>query len=367
MYQLNVKTIFVLPLFSLLVYIAGCTSVVDDNSTAPPSSEDSEWLIPSDQVYVGSGRDEIASIDDPDFSSVSEIDFLEDQDLVLGIKIDNEVKAYPHKVINYHEIVNDRVAGTPVSVTFCPLTGSALAWNRTVDGDITTFGVSGLIHKNNLIAYDRKTESYWSQMMNLSVKGQMQNEVPQTYQLVEMTWTSWKTAFPESLVLTGNTGYDWNYLSNPYGDNYPNDNNNILFPIEREDDRLERKTLGHGLFYNSSLHVFPIEKFPSNIKVINRIIAGNNIVVAGSSKNQLVVSFSRKLDDGTILTFRESSEELPIIMEDGEGNKWNIFGEAVDGPRKGAKLNLVPSYNAYWFAWADFFGSGPKDPKIVTP
>lgn len=367
MFKLNKKSISVLAIISLFLLAAACSSVVNESSTSPTSSDDSDWLIPSDQVYVGSGRDEIASIDDPDFSNVSDIDFLEDEDLVIGIKIDGQVKGYPHKVLNYHEIVNDQVADTPVSVTFCPLTGSALAWNRTVEGEVTTFGVSGFIHRNNLIAYDRKTESFWSQMLNLSVKGPMKGESRKTYQLIETTWSAWKAAFPESFVLTGNTGYDWNYLTNPYGNNYPNDDNNIVFPIEREDDRLERKTLAHGLFYNSSLHIFPIKEFPDEIKVINRIIAGTNVVVLGSAKHELVIAFSRKLDDGTLLTFRETSKQLPVIMEDDEGTIWNIFGEAVEGLRKGTTLNSVPSYNAYWFAWADFFGSNPKDPKIVTP
>lgn len=358
---------FPLLLLPLLLLIGACSGVADSNTDEDKNDEKSEWLIPADQVYQGAARDGIPSIDDPHFSSVSDIDFMQDGDLVLAIKIGDEVKAYPHKVLNYHEIVNDRVAGTPVAVTFCPLTGSGLAWNREVNGEATTFGVSGFIFKNNLIAYDRLTETYWSQMKNLGVKGPKKGTSRKTYALVETTWETWKSAYPDSRVLTGNTGYDWNYASNPYGANYPDDNNNILFPIEREDDRLERKTLAHGIFYNTSPLVIPIEGFPDRMTVINHNHNGNDIVIAGHAKRELAVTYSRKTKDGTLLKFSNTSEELPALMEDSEGNVWNLFGEAISGPRTGQRLQRIPSYNAYWFAWADFFGRLPKIPKIYYP
>lgn len=371
MYNIKNIGVFLFILSAGLLFFTACDSVTtNEPEVSEPSNNndnDSGWLIPFEQVYVGAGRDGIPSIDDPKFSDVSEIDFMNPDDLVIGVKMDNEIKAYPHKILNYHEIVNDRIADVPVSVTFCPLTGSGLVWNRVIDGRETTFGVSGLIFKNNLIAYDRDTESFWSQMKAMGVHGEKRGDVPESYHLVEMTWKSWKETFPGSRVLSGKTGFDRNYDSYPYGRNYHNDNKNILFPIEREDERLERKTLGHGIFYNSTLHVFPIDKFPEEIKVLNRNINGNNIVIAGSSKHRLVVAFYRQADDNTLYEFTAISDDFPIIMEDNRGNRWNIFGEAVSGPDQGRMLRSAPSYNAYWFAWADFFGFGNKEPKIVIP
>lgn len=366
----NIPALLILSAFLLIS--SGCDSAVDNNTgnsgqNTNGDTETSDWLIPEDQVYTGAGRDGIPSIDNPKFSEVSEIDFMNPDDLVIGLKIEGEIKAYPHKILNYHEIVNDRIAGTPVSVTFCPLTGSTLVWERIVNDQETTFGVSGLIFKNNLIAYDRLTESYWNQMKALSVYGELKGNRPRTYHHTEMTWDSWQKAFPDSKVLSGITGFDRDYDSYPYGRNYPTDNNNIIFPIEREDDRLERKTLAHGVHFNSSLNVYPVGEFPEEIKILNRINNGNEIVIAGSSGHRLVVSFSRKLNENTLLQFSGTSDDFPVIMEDDRGNKWNIFGEAVSGPDKGQKLRSVPSYNAYWFAWADFFGFGPNEPIIVIP
>lgn len=353
----------------ILLLFSACTSVVQEDHTPSNNNntdEDEDWLIPSDQVYVGAGRDGIPSIDDPTFIKTSEADFLGPDDLVLGLKIGNQIKAYPHLILDYHEVVNDNLSNIPVSVTYCPLTGSGIAWNRMVDGEETTFGVSGLIHKNNLIAYDRKTGSYWSQMMVQSINGSQMGATPETYHLIEMKWSSWKEAFPNSEVLSGVSGFESNYQTPPYG-NYPNDNESILFPIEREDDRLERKAYGHGIFYNSSLQVIPTEGFAEQMEVININANGKEVIVAGSSEHSIAVSFYRKLSDGTRLTLQPAQGEFPVIMEDDEGNKWNVFGEAISGPRKGEELNPIPSYNAYWFAWADFFGSGPKEPRVVYP
>ena len=345
-----------------------CSSVVDKNSgdSGQSNTNDSSWSIPSSQVYVGAGRDAIPSIDVPKFSGVSEIDILDSDDLVIAVKIGDEIKAYPHKILDYHEIVNDRIGGVPVSVTFCPLTGSGVVWKRMLDNQETTFGVSGLIYKNNLIAYDRLSDSFWSQMKVQGVKGRFSGTTPETYPYIEINWETWRQAYPDSKILSGETGFDRNYSVPAYG-NYDTDHEDILFPIENEDNRLDRKTLGHGLFYNTSLFVFPIREFPEEMTVLNRNIDGNDVVVAGSSKFDLVTSISRNVEEGTVLNFSKTSAAFPIIMEDQEGNLWNVFGEAVSGPRMGQKLESVPSYNAFWFAWADFFGFGPKDPKIVIP
>ncbi|MCW9708784.1 DUF3179 domain-containing protein [Fodinibius salsisoli] len=354
---------------SILLLFSACTSAIQRNQATNSNNnteEDADWLIPSDQVYVGTGRDGIPSIDDPSFVKTSEVNFLRADDLVLGIKIGDQVKAYPHRILDYHEIVNDRIGDIPIAISYCPLTGSGIAWNRKMGGETTTFGVSGLIHKNNLIAYDRTTNSYWSQMMLQSIYGEFKGTYVRSYQLIEMKWSSWQAAFPNSKVLSGMAGFESTYEVPAYG-NYANNNENILFPIEDEDDRMERKDYGHGVSYNSSLHVIPMEGFSQQIDLLTMYINGKEIIVAGSLKHKLAVSYSPILEDGTRLNLQAVHNEFPVILQDEEGTKWNVFGEAVSGSREGQKLPRVSSYNAYWFAWADFFGRGPKVPKIIYP
>lgn len=357
-------------LFTFLIagfILTSCNSVSTNSSSQNDTDVDSDWLIPEDQIFIGSGRDDIPSIDEPTFKPVDEIDNLTDEDLVIGLKIGDQIRAYPHRILNYHEIVNDIISDTEVAVTFCPLTGSALAWDREIDGEITEFGVSGLIHKNNLIAYDRNTNSYWSQMLVQSVSGEQIGTRPDRIHLIEMNWGAWKTNFPNSEVLTGETGFERDYTTPPYGNNYDSNDSNIVFPIHREDDRLNRKDLGHGVLYNQDLHVFPMKEFPDNTIVFNRNVAGQDLVIIGNSTHNFVTSYAAKTTDGEDLTFSATDREPPALFEDEEGNIWNHFGEAIEGPRAGQKLQRIPSYNAYWFAWADFFGLDPRRPHIATP
>jgi len=357
-------------LYSILllsVLLISCESVSTNTSTPNDSDTDNSWLIPEDQVFVGAGRDDIPSIDDPSFKAVSEINFLEDDELIIGVKIGDEIRGYPHQILNYHEIVNDFIGDEAVAVTFCPLTGSALAWNREIEGEVTEFGVSGLIHKNNLIAYDRATNSYWSQMLEQSVNGERIGTKLQSYGIVEMNWRAWKQYFPNSEVLTGETGFDRDYSSYPYGRNYSSDDNNIIFPINREDDRLDRKELGHGVLYNQDLHVFVLSDFPESTIAVNRNVAGEDLVIIGNADQDFITSYSSVASDGTVLRFSVSEQDQPALLEDEEGNVWNYFGEAISGPRTGEKLKPIRSYNAYWFAWADFFGLDPRRPHISTP
>ena len=357
-------------LYSILLLsflLISCESVSTNSTSDNDSNGDSSWLIPEDQIFVGAGRDDIPSIDNPAFIATADVDFLEDDERIIGIKIGDKIRGYPHQILNYHEIVNDKVDNTAFALTFCPLTGSGVAWDRTIDGTETTFGVSGLIHKNNLIAYDRATNSNWSQMKEMSVNGANIGKKAESYQIIEMNWGAWKSIFPEAQVLTGETGFNRNYTSYPYGRNYHKDDNNIVFPIHREDDRLNRKTLAHGVLYESDLHVFPIEFFPDSTIVFNRNVAGQEIVIAGNSAQHFATSFSSIAKDGTQLNFSPAESGPPALMQDQEGNSWNYFGEAISGPREGEKLDAILSYNAYWFAWADFFGRDPRRPHISSP
>jgi len=339
-----------------LVSCSSVTSNSEEGSIKRVECEGGNWLVPCQQVVDGgSGVDGIPSIDSPSFSNVQDVEFLEDWELVLGVKVGDAVKAYPHVILYYHEIVNDLVDDIPIAVTFCPLTGSGIGWHREIDGDTTEFGVSGLIHKNNLIPYDRKTGSRWSQMLAKSINGELIGMEIEKIQMVEMSWGVWKQAYPESKVLNTNTGFERNYEKYLYGEDYSDDNSRILFPVYNPDERLDAKTLVHGIISESVSKVYPIDIFDSGLEVINDEFEGQKIIVVGSTEFQLAVSYNRTLNDGTILEFEGSQRNFPVIATDNEGNVWDVFGIAIEGPRKGDKLKPTGGYNAYWFAWADFF------------
>ncbi|MTI87875.1 MAG: DUF3179 domain-containing protein [Balneolaceae bacterium] len=354
------QTILLISCLPLVISCARSTSTDNDNEREPVESD---WLIADHEVIDGGpGKDGIPSIDDPVFSPAHTVDYVQDERLIIGVKIGDEIKAYTHQVLDWHEVVNDHMGNFHYSLTYCPLTGTGIAWDRTIDGKVTEFGVSGLLYRNNLIAYDRNTETNWSQMQIRAVNGPLSGERLPTFHTVETTWETWKEMYPNSQVITTKTGYSRPYNDYAYGRLYLTNHDYTLFSIKHENDRLPNKTLVHAALIGgevasdkADVRVYPINEMSDSIRVINETYSSKKLVAAGSASDHFTVSFYRTLDDGTILHFEPIQGGLPVIMKDQEGNSWNIFGEAVNGPRTGEKLNSTTSYNGYWFAIADFY------------
>lgn len=316
---------------------------------------DSEWLIPNDEVFDGGpGKDGIPSVDNPKFLDISEIDFLDDNDLVVGFKSGTEAKAYPHEILDWHEIVNDKTNNIAYSVVYCPLTGSATGWNRVVDGKETTFGVSGLLYNTNIIPYDRKTNSNWSQMSLKCVNGKLSGKEPENYMLIETTWKTWKELYPDSKILSEDTGFNRRYGVYPYN-SYRTNNDLFFFPVSNRDNRLPSKDRVFGMVINEKAKAFPFSNFSTGLTVIEDEVGGIPVVIAGDKDRNFVVGFERMTQDGTLLSFTEAELDGTQIMMDTEGNTWDLFGYAVSGPRQGQRLTSPTGFIAYWFAWGTFF------------
>lgn len=344
----------------LFLIIGGCSSdPVSSNEDGGKSSDDgitsTGWLIPeSDVVSGGPGKDGIPSIDNPQFLNASNVYSIDTDELVIAVKIGDEVRVYPHNIMNWHEIVNDKVNDVPICVTYCPLTGTAIGWQRMVNGKETTFGVSGLLYKNNLIPYDRETDSRYSQMLISGVKGKQGGKQLNTISVIETKWGTIRNAYPQAQVLSRQTGFDRNYDRYPYG-SYKESDDQFLFPVENRDDRLPNKQRVHGIGIDSSYVTYPIKSFGNEIEVINDEFNGKPYVVFGSSSDNIVESYVRERLQGEVLTFEPVQNSYPVVMKSQNGTEWNIFGEAVSGPLKGHQLTSTLSYNGFWFAFADFF------------
>lgn len=350
---MNTKTnIRILILILTIIPIVYCNPVTQlDNST---DGNDDRWLIPKDEVVDGGpGKDGIPALEYPEFISANDVGFLSPDDLVIGIRIGNTVKAYPHNILDYHEIVNDSISDRFFALSYCPLTGTALSWEVENDGSNITFGVSGLLYNSNLIPYDRRTNSNWSQIFFQSVNGQRIEEKAKLLQIIETTWETWKLLFPDSLVLSTNTSYARDYRIYPYGDYKTS--NNLLFSVNNEDSRLSRKERVHGIILGDKTKVYTIKSFSSGTTVLNEDINENNIVVAIDGVKNFAVSFIRPLKDNKILEFSAVEGKLPVLMKDDSGTEWDIFGKAVSGKYAGDQLTPATSFNSYWFGWAAFY------------
>ncbi len=314
-----------------------------------------EWLIPRSEVFDGGpGKDGIPALTEPEFVQPGKADYLKDDDLVLGYVNGDDARAYPHSVLDWHEIINDRVGDVNIAVTYCPLTGTGIGWGRDVNGSTTTFGVSGLLYNSNLIPYDRNTDSNWSQIRMDCVNGTLAGTEVETFPLVETTWQDWKEMYPSTRVVSENTGYRRDYGRYPYG-NYRTNDDYLIFPLANEDSRLPNKARVHGVVLSGIARVYPLSVFDFQVTVIEERLGDIEIVVIGNRSEGYAVSFLRDPGDGTPLNYSPVQDQFPVVMSDQEGNRWDIFGNAVSGPREGARLPHARSFMGYWFSFAAFY------------
>ncbi len=329
-------------LLVIAVFLLNCSN---DGSE---SQNNSEWLISSSEVFDGGpGKDGIPSVDSPKFDSVSESD-LQDKQLVIGVVIDGEAKVYPHPILDWHEIINDEIGGVNFALTYCPLTGTGIGWKGNVDGQKTTFGVSGKLYNTNLIPYDRATDSYWTQIGLECVNGESIGEKIATIPVIETTWGTWKQAYPNSLVMNTNTGFSRNYGSYPYGDYRTNDSN-IIFPVSNLDSSLPAKERVLALISESTTKVYSLELFNTG-KVIEDNFEGEDIVVVGSKANNFIVAYKKE----GIGSLSYVEDALPIIAQDQNGNNLNLDG-SITSSNSSVNLETVNSFMSYFFALGSFY------------
>ncbi|MFQ5606837.1 MAG: DUF3179 domain-containing protein [Candidatus Zixiibacteriota bacterium] len=337
--------------FTIALAAAGCSDKFDVNNDNGGNQAD--WLIPVGEIFQGAPRDGIPSVDRPQFIPNAEVNFMLPGDLVVGIKAGSEVRGYPHPILDWHELVNDKIANDAFTLTYCPLTGTAIGWSRVVDGKETTYGVSGFLYNTNLMPYDRSTSSIWSQMRLDCVNGPLKGSSAGVFQLIETNWTTWKEMYPNAQVMSTNTGFDRPYGSFPYG-SYREPNSGLLFPVDQNDTRLPNKDRVVGLAVGDQSKVYRILEFPDTVGVINDSFNATNVVAVGSAGKNFGMVYGRDLPDGTTLTFSAEQNTFPAVMIDNEGSEWDLFGDALSGPRVGQSLPRTDSYIAYWFGWVTF-------------
>jgi hypothetical protein len=344
------KTFANISFVALIIFVYSC-----DDSSTNSADVSGDWLIPKDQIFDGGpGKDGIPALTNPQFASASSTTYLNNNDLVLVIKIDNEIRIYPHLILDWHEIINDEINGTKFALTYCPLTGTGIAWDRVINGRETTFGVSGLLYNSNLIPYDRNSNSNWSQMKLQSVNGSLIGTHATTYSVIETSWLTAKQLFPSAKVVTTSTGYSRSYGTYPYGD-YKTNHGLLIFPVTPDDSRLPRKERVLGVIVNNETRAYRFQENGSNIELFSDIIGGKSITVVNSKDRNIIAAYQNELEDGTAVNLSSIQNELSIIMIDTNGNKYNLFGEVTDGPKQGKKLISVSSMVAYWFAWGAFY------------
>jgi len=263
-------------------------------------------LVPSKDILSGGpAKDGIPALTNPAIETGKGADhWLNSSDRIMGVVIKGKARAYPVRILNWHEIVNDRMGGRHFVVSYCPLCGSGIVFDSR-----DLFGVSGMLYQSDVLLYDKKTESLWSQLESRAITGKRAGEILNTLPVLHTTWKYWFKRHPNTTVLSRRTGYSRDYSRDPYA-GYESQRS-TYFPVRHRDDRLHPKAWVIGLELNGKARSWALGDL--------KRIGGTHELWQG-----------RRL----------------YIRYDKEGNHADIVDE--DGGK------IPDSVTLYWFAWATF-------------
>ena len=330
------------------------------------STDFSIHAVPYDEILSGGPpKDGIPPIDDPKFIGIDAADeWLEDVEPIILVKIDESAKAYPLQILTWHEIVNDQVGEVPITVTFCPLCNTAIAFDRRVGERVFDFGTTGRLRFSNLIMYDRQTETWWQQGTGEAIVGELTGTQLSFVPAPLVSWKNFKENYPDGAVLSRDTGYQRAYGQNPYPGYDDINRSPFLYdgPTIPGDLPAVARILAVNLDSESVAYPYSVL---ADVGVVNDFVGEEAIVVfwepgtssaldaaniANGEDVGSAIAFSRELD-GRILTFQVSGARFV----DAETNStWDLTGLAISGPLAGEQLQKIVAVNYFWFSWAAF-------------
>lgn len=261
--------------------------------------------------FGGQPPDGIPALDTPQFVEAKAAQHISPDDPVLGLTVFGESKAYPTKILAWHEIVNDFIGGVPVVISYCPLCRTAVAFIAEADGAPLTFGVSGLLYNSNLLLYDRETESLWSQLYWRAITGPMAGTRLRRIPVAQMRWQEWLRKRPNSLVLSDETGFQRAYDSDPYEDY--DKSQGLLFSVTHTSDRYRNKDKVLGVWLNGRAKAYPFPELRA---------AGVEMLVDGVAGKEILIHFDPTTESAH--AYAANGVELPATV-------------------------------SYWFAWYAFY------------
>lgn len=296
-----------LALFAFLALGLWIFAAIWNPSSRDAALEDSEEReIP---IIQDVPKDAIPPLDFPQYETTQEALWLQDDEIVLGVEFNGDARAYPLKILNWHEIVNEKIGDKDIVVTYCPLCRSGIVFDRHLDNMLLTFGNTGALYESDLVMYDRETESYWFQVGGRAIKGTLKGRELTVLPSFLTTWKEWVALYPETKVLSRDTGYARNYESDPY-QGYDALYSSPAFPVSITDDRL-----------------------PPKEKVIGLIVGG------------IAKAYPVKLARGKTLRDKVNNQRIEIVGGE-EGISARVFSIDAENKRE-----PMPSVATFWFSW----------------
>ena len=294
-------------------------------------------------------RDAIKPIYEPRYDGVEGGDWLDGDDAVIGYASESGAYAYPVKILNLHEIVNDFIDGVPVLVSYCPLCASAVVYDRTLDGQVLLFGNTSALYESDMVMYDHETGSYWFQVLGEAIVGPLTGKRLTMLPSMTTRWDEWKRLHPDTLVLSRNLGLLSGrsaYDRDPFA-SYDQSVNRGRFAFPVSEDKLDaRLRPGDRVIALQVGDSHRAYELLDEDWLVNGEVGGEGVVVVGRGDGPAAAAYFSEAE-GQALSFRL----VDGAVEDAEtGSVWDDSGIAVSGPLAGTRLTAVPSRTSFWFS-----------------
>jgi hypothetical protein len=316
--------------------------------------------------WGGVSVDGIPALDNAEMIEAIEADYLLPQEPVFGVSLNGDSRAYPLRILDWHEMANDIVGGVPFSLAYCTLCGAGIAFDgRVEDGEPYTFGSSGFLYRSNKLMYDRQTRTLWNQLTGEPVLGELvnQNITLNLLPVVLTSWEAWLAQHPDTKVLALETGYQRLYLPGAaYGDYFSSES--TMFPVWQRSDLLETKARIYALRHDRVAKAYPVDLLVEE-QIVNDTLAGTNVVLVAQRGALTVDGMSIRSGGVTYdaggevraylrgdSVFSQGSDADQLL--DLQGNVWRVTESALLGP-DGMEAPRINGHLAYWFGWFSFF------------
>jgi len=332
-----------------LKFITNTDERFKDFFTGPNTSRDKMKIRLEEIVWGGVLVDGIPPLDAPEMIAANDAFYLADNDLVFGIEINGDARAYPLRIMGWHEMMNDVVDDVPIAIAYCTLCAAAIAYETQPESRNTplSFSSSGLLYRSNKLMYDRETKSLWNQFTGEPVVGALTHSglALRTRPIVTTSWAEWREGHPNTKVLSVETGWSRDYGSGvTYNEYFASPD--LMFPARVGDERVaRRKDYVFGIRGFAAAKAWPLDAFRKE-PVINDTVGGQAVVLIGDAKTRTVRAYERGDE--------EFVEFGPGTLKSASGT-WRVTEDflIVDN---GARLPRVAGHVSYWFAWDSYHG-----------
>ncbi|MFT7057872.1 MAG: hypothetical protein ACJASV_000372 [Pseudorhodobacter sp.] len=299
-------------------------------------------------TWGGVQKDGIPSLDNPTLVAAADASYMKGDDLIFGVSINGDTRAYPLRIMGWHEMFNETIGGVPVALAYCTLCGSGILFETKVEARVRPliFGSSGFLYRSNKLMFDRATNSLWNQFTGKPVSGRLVDSGIELKQrpVVITTWDAWRAANPDTKILSLETGHRRDYGSGVvYNDYFAS--NDLMFPTVVDQSQFKQKDYVFGIRSFGGAKAWPLKSFAKRT-VINDEMLDKALVLIGDEKTRTVRAFER----GN-LTFKTQNGQLQAS----DGSVWQVTEDALVS--QGKSLPRVAGHIAYWFAWNGYLGA----------